>query len=204
MYKYKKKRTEINVKNAQANKAEHSTIWEKNKKCSALCPLTRRAAYCTLWWLSNVKCVALRVPFSRDILNCVAVAGRIIASLPWWNLQETKNISHTRHGTCDAAFGFSDEKFREIFALLWVSCRVCVNAFLRYFFFFLLSCYNALLSQFYGIDSGVWGLFCCTCMYVFLKVIDSSMKLFAWFKLTTVVGCWKHRLEITKVLLFFR
>lgn len=82
-----------------------------------------------------------------------------------------------------------------------VSC-VC-QRILKVFFFFLLSCYNALLSQFYGIDSGVWGLFCCTCMYVFLKVIDSSMKLFAWFKLTTVVGCWKHRLEITKCLLFF-
>lgn len=164
----------------------------------------RPTVHCGDCQMSNaLRCACL----SRVTFWTVSLLSAASSPAAWWNLQETKNISHTRHGTCDAAFGFSqsDEKFREIFALLWVSCRVCVNAFLRYFFLFtfLLQC---------SLITVLWNRFGClgvvllhmyVCMY-FFKVIDSSMKLFAWFKLTTVVGCWKHRLEITKVLLFFR
>lgn len=160
---------------------QNRALDDLRKKTRSALPfaLWRDAAYCILI-LSNVKCVALRVPFSRDILNCVAVAaGRIIACLgeicKKLKIYRTHDMAHVMRRSGSRVLGWKIS--RNICTFVSVVSCVCVNAFLRNFLFtFLLQC---------SLITVLWNRFGCLGvvllhMYVCIfKVIDSSMKLFA-------------------------
>lgn len=103
--------------------------------------------------VSNVKCYARAL--QRDILNLYRVASRRLPCCDFFCKKLKIYRFGMAHVMCASARERADEKFRtEKYLHFWVVC-VCQRILKVDFFFALLSCYNALLSQFYGIDSGV-------------------------------------------------